>query len=86
LQAVFFPECLLERVKVSVFGHALDRNDIGAISLNRKHRARLDGKAIRQDSASPANTRVAADVRTGESCDVTNKVRQQQARFDIAFV
>ena len=63
LEAVFFPETFLKRMKLAIFGHAFDRHNVCAVGLDRKHRARLHRESIRQDRAGAANTRFAADVR-----------------------
>src|SRR5437762_4916569 len=80
------PEGLLDRVQLTIFGHALNRRQALALGLDRKHRAALDGFAVDQDRAGAALARVAADVSAGEPQVVAEVVHEQQARLDLMLV
>jgi len=67
LQAVLVPERLLQRMKLSILGHALDRGEVAAFGLNGEHRAALHRLSIDEDGAGAALARVAADVCAGEA-------------------
>jgi len=62
LKPVTFPKGLLERMEFLPLSQSLDRQKIGAVSLNRKHRAGLHRSVVEHDSACPADTGLAADV------------------------
>ena len=64
----------------------LDRRDLGAIGLDREHRARLDGVAVEVDGAGAAVRRVAADVGAGQPEVVAQSVDEQQAGLDLEVV
>src|SRR4029078_9352866 len=54
LQAVHLPEALLDRVQVGGAAEALDPGDLGAISLDGQHGARLHARTIHMDGAGAA--------------------------------
>jgi hypothetical protein len=85
LQPVFFPEAFLHRMELAVIGEPLDRGDLGTVRLHGEHGARFDGVAVDQDRAGAAQRCLAADVSTGQPCDVAQIVHQQQARLDFVL-
>jgi hypothetical protein len=86
LQSVLFPEALLQWMEFAVFGHALDSHEVRTVGLNRKHRARLYSQTIRKDRAGAADTRLAADVRSRESRDIADKMREQKPRLNVFLI
>src|SRR5262245_42499093 len=66
LQAVVLVERGLHRVELAALRQALDRGDLGALGLDREHRAGLDRLAVDVDGARAALAGIAADVRSGE--------------------
>src|SRR4029078_10858655 len=51
LEAVLVPERLLEGVERGAVGHALDRLDLGAVGLDREHRAGARALPVDVDGA-----------------------------------
>jgi hypothetical protein len=51
LKSVVFPEPLLHWMKLAIAGHAFDRGDLAAVSLNGKHRAGFHGFAAQGNRA-----------------------------------
>ena len=87
LQAVLFPERLLDRVQLAVgLGIALDRLDVGAVGLDGQDGARLDRDAVQQNRAGAALRRVAADVGAGQAKLFTDEIHQKLPRLDLAGV
>ena len=86
LQAVLFPEGVLDRVKLAVRGEALDRVTLRAVGLHGEDGARLHRRAVQEDGAGAALARVAADVRAGETERVAQEMDEQQAGLDLALV
>ena len=66
LEAVHFPEALLDWVKLSVRGQALDCGDLSPVCLDCEDRARLDCGAVQYDSARTTAGCVAADMCAGQ--------------------
>ena len=85
LQAVLVPERLLERMEGRAVGHPLDGLDLGAVGLDREHRAGLRALAVDVDRARAAVARVAADVGAGQPEDVAQEVDEQEARLDVGL-
>src|SRR5262245_46383692 len=85
LEAVLVPESLLERMERGPVGHPLDRPDLGAVRLDREHRARLGAPAIDVDGARAAVARVAADVRAGQPERVAEQVDEEEAGLDVGL-
>jgi hypothetical protein len=86
LKAVLVPESLLERVELSILGHALDRCEVPAFRLDSEHRAALDSFAVDQDRAGAALARVAPYVGAGEAYDIAKVMHEQKPRFDLMLV
>jgi hypothetical protein len=84
LKTVAFPKRLLNRMEFLSLGQALDGQNIGAVRLDRKDRARLDRRVVEHDRARPADTGLAADVGARQPDDVPQKMDQQQPRFHFA--
>src|SRR5260370_33629087 len=70
-------------MQLAVGGHAFDRGQVPTLSLDREHRAALDGLAVDQDRARAALARVASDMSAGEARDVPNELHDQEAGFDL---
>src|SRR5665213_725205 len=80
LQSVLIPEGFLDLVQLAVGGgHAFDGQDLGAIALDREDGAALDGLAVQLHCAGPAQRRLAADVRTGESDHLAQVMNQEES-------
>jgi hypothetical protein len=61
-----------------------DGQNIGAIGLDRKHRAGFHRSLIKHHRARPADTGFAADVSARQSDDIPQKMNQQKPRLDLA--
>src|SRR5437773_1097263 len=77
LEAVFFPETFLKRMKLPILSHAFDRYDVCAVCLNRKYRARLYREPIGQDRTCATNTGSRAGFHTSAG---TSPARSASAR------
>ena len=86
LQAVLIPEGFLDLVQLAVGGHPFDGQDLGAVGLDREHRAALDGLAVQLDGAGAAQRRLAADVRTGESDHLAQVMNQEKSRLYVVGI
>src|SRR5690349_8219853 len=84
LQAVALAERGLHRVQLAVGGEALDGRDLGALHLQREHRARLHRAAVHVHRARAALRGVAADVRAGEPELLADELHEQRARIHAA--
>src|SRR4029077_15622155 len=81
LKPVLVPEGLLQRMELTIPGHALDRCQLPALGLDREHRAALHRVAVDEDGARSALARVAADVSAGKAYDVPQVMHEQEARL-----
>src|SRR3990170_2195657 len=86
LKAMVFPERLLQGVQPSMGRKPFDCRDLGAVRLDRKHRARLDGVAVKEHRAGPAMGRVAALVCPDKPQMVADEVYKQQTGLHLPFV
>src|SRR4030088_469376 len=86
LEAVLIPERLLQWVQLAVLGHALDRGQALALSLDCEHRAALDRLAVDQDGACAALAGVAAHARAREADAVAQVMHEQEARLDLMLM
>src|SRR2546428_8890253 len=66
----------------TLLGEALDRRDLAAVRLDRKHRARLDGVAVQEDGAGAAMARITPNMGSCEPEFVSDEVYEQHARLD----
>src|SRR2546427_1153061 len=82
LEAVVGFERLLNRMEPTLLGEALDRRDLAAVRLDRKHRARLDGVAVQEDGAGAAMARITPNMGSCEPEFVSDEVYEQHARLD----
>src|ERR1700682_4494488 len=82
LKTMLVPKSLLQRVQLPILGHALDRGELLAFSLDGEHGAALDGVSVHQDRACTALTGVAADVGPSEADYVSRIVHAQQPGLD----
>src|SRR5207249_7653564 len=85
LQTVLLPKALLERMELALGREALDCGQFGAVGLDGKHRARLDGLLVHQNRAGAANRSLAADVSPGEPRHFTQVVDQQEPRLNLVL-
>src|SRR4051812_48667133 len=84
LEAVLRPEALLERMERAVRAlHPLDRADVGAVGLDRQHRAALHGLAVDRDRAGAALARITADVGAGELEVLAEELDEHPSRLDV---
>ena len=58
---------------------------VGAIGLDREHRARLRAPAVDEDGAGAALAGVAADVRAGQAQLFAEEVDEEHARLDVGL-
>ena len=86
LQRVTLPKALLNGMQFPIAGQPFDRRHFSAIRLNGQERAGLDRLAIEQHRAGPADGCFAADVRAGESTQVTEEMNQEHARLDFVLL
>ena len=82
LEAVFFPEALLEGVQFRLICDALDREDFAAIGLDGEDRAGFRALAVDDDRASAALAGIASDVRASQAELFAEQVHEQQSRLD----
>ena len=59
---------------------------VGAVGLDREHRARLDRPAVDVDGAGAALAGVAADVRAGQVEVLTQGLDEEPSRLDVELV
>src|SRR5262245_5955364 len=83
LEAVLFPEALLDGMQLAVFGEPLDRGDRGAVGLDGEERAGLHRLPVHLDRAGATLAGVASHVRAGEPNHLADVVDQQQSRLDL---
>src|SRR5947207_8508345 len=86
LQAVLFRERALDRVQLTVLRQALDRDDRGAVRLDREHRACLRRATVDEDGAGSALACVAPDVRAGQGERLSQVLDEQKSGYDLAGV
>jgi hypothetical protein len=82
LKTVLFPKSFLDRVQIGFRAETLNRDDFATIGLNRKHRAAFDRRAVQMNDTGAARTRVAADVRSGQSEILAQEMDKQRSRFN----
>ena len=85
LEAVLFPEAVLQRMQVAVRREPLDRRDRRAVGLDREDRARLRAAAVDEDGAGSALAGVAPDVRAGQTQLFAEEVDEEHARVDVSL-
>src|SRR3954471_21105963 len=73
-------------MELAVFREPLDRHNVRAVRLRRKHRARFHRAAVHVNGAAAALARIATDVRAREPEHVANEIREQRAVFDFTRV
>lgn len=78
-------ERLLERMEFAVLGKPFNRQQIGTIGLYRQHNAGTHRFAVELDGTGAAHTVFAANMRTGQSEILAQKIRQQLARLTSCF-
>src|SRR3546814_15280833 len=81
--ATLFPYTTLFRSAVRG-GEAFDGGDRGALGLGGQHGAGLDAATIDMDDAGAALAGVAAHMGAGHAENVSQRLDQKRARFDIA--
>ena len=83
LQGVVPPEGLLQRVQVVRTPEPFDGDDLGAVELAGEQQAGADCFAVDQHGAHPADPVLAADVGSGQSQVVAQRVRQRDAGGEV---
>src|ERR671939_922110 len=83
LQAVLFPEPLLQRMQLAIAGQTFDGQDLGAIGLYGQDGAGLDRQAVHDHGARAALRGVAADMRARQANHVADIVHEQEARLHV---
>jgi hypothetical protein len=81
LQPVTFPKGLLNRMEFLPLRQTFDGQHIGAISLDRKDRAGLDGGVVEHHRARPADAGLAAYVGARQPDHIPKKMNQEQPRL-----
>jgi hypothetical protein len=76
-------ERLLKWRQARWVGQAFDCRDSMAVGLHCQHRAGFDRGSVQPHGACTALRSVAADVRSGQTGSLAQKVNEQQARFDV---
>ncbi len=78
---------LLQRMESTVLvGQALDGRNFMVVGLHGEHQAGAYGLAVEQDGAGAADAVLAADMGAGQRQIVTQKIAEQQARFDKTLI
>jgi hypothetical protein len=80
LQAVLLPEAGLDGMKDAVLRQPLDRGHLGAVGLDREHRARLR-RAPSIITARAALAGVAANVRAGQEQMLPQEMHEERVRL-----
>ena len=83
LEPVVLDERLLDRVQPVAAREPLDRRHLGALGLEREHRAALHRAPVDEHGAGAALARVAADVRAGQPEPVAERVDEQRPPLDL---
>src|SRR5215472_120540 len=81
LQRRMFQEFSLQRMQVVPARHALDRLNLVAFRLDRKHQARADQAVVDRHAAGAAVARAAALLAAGQIELVTQDVEQRELRL-----
>ena len=84
LQGVVLAERLLQRVRSSPLGEALDGRDLGAVGLDGEHQARADRPAVDDHRAGAADAVLAAEVGPGEPEASRRKSASSHAHLGVA--
>jgi hypothetical protein len=70
-------ECVLQLIEDRRAGReSLDGRDLMALDLSRRHKARTNWVAVKQDGAGTAVTGVATDFRSGQAQVFTEHTRE----------
>src|SRR5207302_1738182 len=83
LQAVTFPEPFLDRMQSAVCGQTFNRSDLRTVGLDGEQGAGLHCLALEENSASPADARLAADVCARQPAAVAEEMDEQRSRLDL---
>lgn len=70
-------------MQLPIVSHTLNRPNLSAVGLHRKHRARLYRSAVKKHRARATIRCVAADVSAGQRQPFADEVDQQQPRLDL---
>src|SRR6266513_4257622 len=81
LQAVTFPEPFLDRMQSAVRGQTFNRSDLRTVRLDGEQGAGLHCPAFEENSASPTDACLAADVSARQPAAVAEEVDEQRSRF-----
>lgn len=83
---MFLPEAFLNGMKIFFRGETFDGCDGTLANLNGEHRARLHGFAVQQDGTGAADRGFAADMSSGESGDIAEKMHEEKSRLNFGAV
>src|SRR5215468_1538035 len=83
---MLFPERLLHRMQRADAAERLDCLDAGAVGLHCQAEAGPGGETVEKHRAGSANAVLAADMGAGQTELVAEKVAQQEAWLDAAFI
>src|SRR5262245_36875387 len=86
LQPVTLPKSLLERMELFLLGQTFDCQNISALRLHRKHRARLHRCVVEHHCAGSADAGFAADVSARQPGYIPQKMHQQQPWLHFAGI
>src|SRR6266567_3569398 len=86
LQAMLFPESLLDRVQAAFRGQSFDCGHLAAVRLHGQHCTGLHRIAIEEYGTGATLRSVAADVGSGEVQRIAQIVDQQHARLYLRMV
>ncbi len=83
---MFFNESLLNGVQVVRRSQRLDRLNFMSIGLNSEDGTGTNCLTVHQNGAGPAQTMLAAHMRTGQTKIVADKVAQQKTGLNLTLI
>jgi hypothetical protein len=86
LQSVLRPERFLYGVKRTVRRQAFNGRHVGAVSLNGKARARLDGEVVDEHRAGATLARVAPDLGARQPNNFSDEMDEEKTRLDVVLM
>jgi hypothetical protein len=81
-----FAECFLDGVQALGRAEGFDRHQLVTMCLHCEHQTRANRFAVKEDGARAAHSMLTADVGSGQSKLVPQKVAQQQPRLNTPQV
>src|ERR1700741_4307942 len=86
LESAMFYKVFLYGTQLSVFRQSFDGRDFTAVLLDGKVQTRLHELVVEQNRAGAAYADDAADVGSGETDVLAEKMGQQETRLDVLFI